>query len=50
MVVPGGIKSVTIDVKLGVLQGNVLGPLLFVIHLKHIQYLIKSRSKLFADD
>ena len=38
------------DVKAGVLEGSILGPLFFVIYINGLSKNLKSTVKLFADD
>jgi len=45
-----GAHSDWVDVSSGVLQGSVLGPLLFLIFVNDIPEWIKSNVKMFADD
>ena len=49
-VVIGGENSHWVDVKSGVPQGTVVGPLLFLVYLNDMPNNIKSSIRLFADD
>ena len=49
-VVVNGVKSDWAPVASGVLQGTVLGPLLFSLHINDITADIGSEIRLFADD
>ena len=51
-VIVNGSKSSSITVNLGVLQGTVLGPLLFLIYINNLPNCINTGTKvrLFADD
>jgi len=46
----GGVLSEEVRVSLGVPQGGVLGPLLFLAYVNHIGRNIESNIQLFADD
>ena len=48
--VVNGVKSDWAPVVSGVLQGTVLGPLLFPLHINDIMADIESEIRLFADD
>ncbi len=46
-----GVKSDFKDVLCGVLQGSILGPLLFILYNNNmIEYLMNSRINLYSDD
>ena len=49
-VIHNGINSQWKDISAGVLQGSVLGPLLFLIYINDLPDNISSTAKLFADD
>jgi len=49
-VICGGYTSETVDVTSGILQGTVLGPLLFLVYINDITHIISSSCNLFADD
>jgi len=49
-VVFNGHKSSTIPVTSGVLQGSVLGPLLFTMFINEIPSIVSSPVLMFADD
>ncbi|KAL8582030.1 hypothetical protein ACOMHN_028011 [Nucella lapillus] len=49
-VVINGIHSQDADVTSGIPQGNVLGPLLFVMFINDLPRVVKSEVKIFADD
>ena len=49
-VVLNGVKSDKIAVSSGVLQGSVLGPILFLAYINDLPDQVKSRVRLFADD
>ena len=46
---PGGISDLT-DIKAGVPEGSILGPLLFLLYINDIVEYIHSSFRLFADD
>ena len=50
MVVLNGQVSSSTDVKAGVSQGSILGPLFFLIYINDLSENLKSTVKLFADD
>ena len=50
MVVLNGQVSSSTDVKAGVEQGSILGPLFFLIYINDLSENLKSTVKLFADD
>ena len=43
-------RSSCINIRAGVPQGLILGPLLFLIYVKYLSNGLKSERKLFADD
>ena len=49
-VVLNGIESNWGEIKAGVPQGSVLGPLLFLVYINDLEEGIKSNVKFFADD
>ena len=49
-VVVDGIQSDLVTVDSGVLQGTVLGPILFLLHINDLPSVISSKVRLFADD
>ena len=49
MVIPGG-TSEWVEIKAGVPQGSILGPLLFILHINDIVNDIHCGFRLFADD
>ena len=49
-VVINGVNSNSILVSSGVLQGSVLGPILFPVYINDLPEQVKSRVRLFADD
>lgn len=50
MVHVDGLTSSMAPVIYGVLQGSVLGPLLFLLYINNLQASVKSNVHLFADD
>jgi ribonucleases P/MRP protein subunit RPP40 len=46
----GGVFSEWVEVVSGVLQGLVLGPLLFILYVNDLPQWIKSSMRMFADD
>jgi len=48
--VDSGSKSSWLPVTSGVLQGTVIGPLLFLLYINDITSNVKSEIRLFADD
>ena len=49
-VVVNGTESDWSDIKAGVPQGSVLGPLLFLVYVNDLENGMKSKVKFFADD
>ena len=49
-VVVDGVSSSLVDVESGVLQGTVLGPILFLLHINDLPSIVSSKVRLFADD
>ena len=49
VVLPGG-NSEWLEIKAGVPQGSILGPLLFILYINDIVHEIHSNIRLFADD
>ena len=43
-------NSTWVNIEAGVLQGSILGPLLFLIYIKDLSENLVSNPKLFADD
>ena len=49
-VVVDGVTSSLVDVDSGVLQGTVLGPILFLLHINDLPSIVSSKVRLFADE
>ena len=49
-VIVDGVSSSLVDVDSGVLQGTVLGPILFLLHINYLPSIVSSKVRLFADD
>ncbi len=49
-VVADGVKSELVSVDSGVLQGTVVGPILFLLHINNLPDMVSSQVRFFADD